>query len=289
MHGYEKINIIEVMEELLCRDNNWMNSKTKARSTGSRVELSRSKATKKAREQDGGARPSKRRKYELIGGGWGVKTTENGAKTTLGMRLHDIRERIRSNKKEDDQVAPENKEGEEDDQEVMTIPDQDDQNSLLPPSTPDLSRPGAGVCKERVENMNSPPPDHPDVLDQSTRPGELSGETPGCIDMQENTVSKDDDQIVGLQNGEGELMISNACEGILTDDLKDANGKWTRNTKTGIYGNKNTKVTKLICIVRNGGQEAPKIATTTINRAVGNNLAGRVNNQFDEKEVSRTK
>ena len=53
--------------------------------------------------------------------------------------------------------------------------------------------------------MNSPPPDHPDDqldgLDQSTRPGELSDETPGCIDMQENTVSKDDDQIVDLQNG----------------------------------------------------------------------------------------
>ena len=41
-----------------------------------------------------------------------MKTTENGAKTTLGIRLHDIRERIRSNKKEDDQEAPENKEGE---------------------------------------------------------------------------------------------------------------------------------------------------------------------------------
>ena len=86
-----------VLEELKEKNNNWINKKTQSRSKGSRSEISRSKATKKPREQAGGARPSKRRKFELIGGGWGEKTTENGAQTTLGMRLHDIRERSRDN------------------------------------------------------------------------------------------------------------------------------------------------------------------------------------------------
>ena len=150
----------EVLEELQEKDNNWINKKTQSRSKGSRSEISRSKATKKPREQAGGARPSKRRKFELIGGGWGEKTTENGAKTTLGMRLHDIRERSRDNMKVDDQEAPELR-GERDDQEVQTILIEDDQESP-PPPLPDLYRPG----------------DHPgSQLDQQDSPVELCGET----------------------------------------------------------------------------------------------------------------
>ena len=72
-----------------------------------------------------------------------------------------------------------------------------------------------------------------------------------------------------------------------TRTIKVTSTKWTKNKKTGLHGNKNIKVTKLICIARNGGQESPRVATPTRNRAFKNNLVGRAISQFEKIEDSR--
>ena len=80
----ERLNV-DVEEELQRREDNWVAGKTAARSRRkSSKKVGRSLPTKTLREQVEEARPSKRRRYALIAAGWGMKTTGNAAKTTLG-------------------------------------------------------------------------------------------------------------------------------------------------------------------------------------------------------------
>ena len=45
--------------------------------------------------------------------------------------------------------------------------------------------------------------------------------------------------------------------------FKVSSDKWLLNKKTGLYGTRKVKVSKLICIARNGGTESPNKATPT--------------------------
>ena len=60
------------------------------------------KPTKHPREQEDGTRPSKRRKFALIGAGWGLKMTENGRKTTLVGAPNPILEQVETEDREED-------------------------------------------------------------------------------------------------------------------------------------------------------------------------------------------
>ena len=73
-----------------------------------------------------------------------------------------------------------------------------------------------------------------------------------------------------------------------TRTVKVTSTKWTKNTKTGIFGNKSIKVTKLICIEKNGGQEAPRNSTPTRTRLGSRNLVGRAINDYEKLESSRS-
>ena len=156
MEQAEQLETDQILEELQLKDNNWESKKTKARSNRSRSGLGSTKANKKAREPEEGARPSKRRKYELIGGEWGGgKTTGIEAKTTLmGSELHDIRERSKEIRIVEELRAPD-KDGEETDQEVKIIQLVDDQDIRPPP--PDQCTPSTVRGQEKGDASDPPP------------------------------------------------------------------------------------------------------------------------------------
>ena len=81
MEQAEEQDTIEMMEELLKEENNWALKKTKARSSKGSLQQggSRNERRKKAREQGGVDRPSKRRKFDLIEAGWGTKNNKYSA------------------------------------------------------------------------------------------------------------------------------------------------------------------------------------------------------------------
>ena len=72
-----------------------------------------------------------------------------------------------------------------------------------------------------------------------------------------------------------------------TRTIKISTKKWALNKKTGLYGNKSVKVTKLICISKNGGSDSPRISTPTRSRAAVNNLVGRAVNLFNDLESEK--
>ena len=103
---------------------------------------------------------------------------------------------------------------------------------------------------------------------------------------------------LGKYDAKGEVQNSERCD-IGVDrmckthecgkrTIKVTSTKWTKNVKTGMFGNRCFKVTTLICIAKNGGQDSPKNSTPTRNGASRNNLVGRALNQFEMIENSRS-
>ena len=54
--------------------------------------------------------------------------------------------------------------------------------------------------------------------------------------------------------------------------VKVSSDKWMLNEKTGLYGTRKVKVSKLICVAKNGGLESPSKSTPTRNRVTKTNL-----------------
>ena len=69
-----------------------------------------------------------------------------------------------------------------------------------------------------------------------------------------------------------------------TRTIKVSSDKWVKNNKTGLYSTKKVKVSKLICVYRNGGLESPQKSTPTRTRAANQNLVGRAIKIFGKIE-----
>ena len=71
-----------------------------------------------------------------------------------------------------------------------------------------------------------------------------------------------------------------------TRTIQVSSDKWLLNKKTGLYGTKKVKVSKLICIARNGGVESPSKSTPTRTRVSKSKLVGRAIGLFENLECS---
>ena len=71
-----------------------------------------------------------------------------------------------------------------------------------------------------------------------------------------------------------------------TRTIKVSSIKWVMNKNTGLHHNKSTKVTKLICVAKNGGVEDCKAATPTRSRAIRDNLVSRAVGRLKNTEIS---
>ena len=104
-------------------------------------------------------------------------------------------------------------------------------------------------------------------------------------------------QLESLNNDEGShTNVNMRCE--INEDrrcvvhlcgartIKISSGKWLLNKKTGLYGTKKVKVSKLICIARNGGVESPSKSSPTRTRVSKSKLVGRAIGLFENLECS---
>ena len=93
-------------------------------------------------------------------------------------------------------------------------------------------------------------------------------------------------------NGKCDISIDRKCitHNCGTRAIKVSTKKWALNKKTGLFGNKYVKVTKLICISKNGGSDSPRISTSTQtgSRAAVNNLVGRADIQVRDLDLRNT-
>ena len=79
------------------------------------------------------------------------------------------------------------------------------------------------------------------------------------------------------------MIESKRCitHGCMTREIKVSAKKWVKNKKTGIFGWRTSKETKLICILKNGGLDS-KSSLEQVETRLGNSdlaLKGGKNNQ----------
>ena len=138
-----------VGEELDREDQSWERRKYMDRRSKNEAVGSNKPAEKHRREQGGEARPSKRRKYALIGEGWGAKTT------SLNIRNPSSNIRSKDSNDGEEQGAIENRVVEQDDIKVPC--NQEDQRH--PPVDDPATIPAARSPLEVEEGCdNNPPP-----------------------------------------------------------------------------------------------------------------------------------
>ena len=84
---------------------------------------------------------------------------------------------------------------------------------------------------------------------------------------------------------ENERCITHNCG---TRMIKVSAKKWVKNRKTGLFGTKTIKETKMICIDRNGGLETNSCVDSDVTRRGADNelLKGGQNNKSEQFSVS---
>ena len=193
-----------VREELDREDRTWERSKNKNRRSKNTPTGSSKPAEKHRRELGGEARPSKRRKYALIGEGWGAKTTSLNLKNPSSIR-----------RSKDDSLGEElgaNREMEEDGVKVSWR--QDDPHH--PPEDDLATIPGAG-----------PTPVLGGGYDNS-RPSQVIPEAQDVPDIQPSSDStipdKDGRQDATVSSDEPEYIIGNREVMMLEDVVRGSEG-----------------------------------------------------------------
>ena len=71
-----------------------------------------------------------------------------------------------------------------------------------------------------------------------------------------------------------------------TRTVKITSKKWMLNKKTGLYGSRSVKVSKLICVAKNGGLESPRKSTPPRARVGIKNVVGKTIGMFEQLESS---
>ena len=99
----------------------------------------------------------------------------------------------------------------------------------------------------------------------------------------------DNDKVSDVICGTGDKCVINeermcSTHNCGTRTIKVSSDKWVKNNETGLYSMKKVKVSKLICVYRNGGLESPQKSTPTRTRAANQNLVGRAINIFGKIE-----
>ena len=63
--------------------------------------------------------------------------------------------------------------------------------------------------------------------------------------------------------------------------IKVTSKKWVENKKTGLHGFRNQRVTRLICIAKNGVLKSPRNSTPTRIKATQKNVVGQIIKNFE--------
>ena len=71
-----------------------------------------------------------------------------------------------------------------------------------------------------------------------------------------------------------------------TRSIKVTSKKWMLSKKTGLYGSRNVKVSKLICVAKNGGLISPRKSTHDRTRVGVSNVKGGTVEKIESSESS---